>query len=133
MIPKRSGIKFSSQQYIEGEARGGEGSGTVYVEKGLHEFTLFIKEEDNSVSFSAQTGGSRSSCGSASIEDYSAKTWGWIPIKKLSQTERRPIFCYAANVDGGIKGFSADRIDIETLVNKHDFAMVIYVSIEDQN
>jgi len=131
MIPKKSGIIFSSQQYIQGKARRGEASGTLYVDKGLQEFILFIKEEDNSISFSVETGGSRSSCGSASIKDYSGKTWGWIPIKKLSQTEKQPIFFYAANV-GGIKGFSPDKVDIEALVNEYDFAMVIYVSIEAQ-
>ncbi|MHC4659670.1 MAG: hypothetical protein ACYS83_10935 [Planctomycetota bacterium] len=132
MIPKRSGITFSSQQYIKGKKRRGESSGTIYADKGLQEFTLFIKQESDSISFSVQTGGSRSSCGSASVEDYSANTWGWIPIKKLSQTEKRPIFFYAANA-GGIEGFATDRIDIESLVNKYDFAMVIYVSIEDQH
>jgi hypothetical protein len=133
MIPKRSAISLTSQRYIEGEARGGKASGTMHVDKGLQEFTLFMKEQDNSISFSVQTSGSRGSCGSASMEDYSAKTWGRIPIKKLSRTERQPIFFCAANVDGGIEGFSTDKFDIEALIDKYDFAMVIYVSIEDQH
>jgi hypothetical protein len=121
MIPKRSGLNFSSQQYIKGKARRGEASGTIYVDKGLQECTLFMKQESDSISFSVQTRSGRAGCGSASIEDYSGKTWGWIPIK-----------FYAANA-GSIKGFATDRIDIEALVNKYDFAMVIYVSIEDQH
>jgi len=104
MIPKRSGINFSSQQYIEGKKRRGESSGTIYVDKGLQEFTLFMKQESDSISFSVQTPAGGAGCGSASVKDYSGKTWGWIPIKKLSQTEKQPIFLYAANV-GGIKGF----------------------------
>jgi len=132
MIPKRSGLNFSSQQYIKGRERRGEASGIIYVDKGLQELTLFMKQESDSISFSAQTTSGGAGCGSASIEDYSGKTWGWIPIKKLSQTEKQPIFFYAANA-GSIKGFATDRIDIEALVNKYDFAMVIYVSIEDQH
>jgi hypothetical protein len=130
MIPKRSAISLTSHQYIEGRLRRGEASGTMHVDKGLHEFTLFMKEQDNSISFYVRTSGSGSSCGSASLEDYSAKTWGPIPIKKLSRTEKQPIFFCAAN-DGGIEGFSTDKFDIEALIDKYDFAMVIYVSVED--
>jgi hypothetical protein len=102
----------------------------MHLDKGLHEFTLFMKEEDSSISFSVQTSGSRSGCGTASVEDYSAKTWGRIPIKKLSRTEKQPIFFCAAN-DGGIEGFSTEKFDIEALIDKYDFVMVIYVSVED--
>ena len=57
MIPKRSAVKLTSQQYIEGEARRGTSSGTMHLDKGLHEFTLFMKEQDNSISFLVQTSG----------------------------------------------------------------------------
>ncbi|GAH25077.1 unnamed protein product, partial [marine sediment metagenome] len=71
MVPERSGLNFSSQQYIKGRARRGEASGTIYVDKGLQELTLFMKQESDSISFSVQTPSGRVGCGSASIEDYS--------------------------------------------------------------
>jgi len=127
MLPARTGVRFSSVQYINGQERGSQGSGTTYVEQGNQRFFLFLKDESNRIEFTLASPTGSVGCGSASVEGYHAKTWGWIPIKQL-KPDKQPVFLYAAN-HGDIEGFSTPITDLEKAVAKYDFAMVIYASL----
>ena len=131
MFPKKAGIQVSSETFVNGQPFGGNTKGTLYVDKGLQEFILFKKEsEDNTVKFSLSYRGGTIGCGSASVKGFQSKTCGALPAKNLTQTQQ-PIFLYAANKNG-IEGFSTTSVDIKTLIDKYDFVMVIYASIEER-
>lgn len=130
-FPQRTGVTVSSIEYIKGQERGGKSSGTTYVDKGKHNFIFFMKEDGDRVEFKLASPTGSVGCGSASVEGYHAKTWGWLQIKELTQ-EKQPLFLYAANNEG-IQGFSTPLSeDIEKVVEKYDFAVVIYASIADE-
>lgn len=130
VLPKRTPIKVYSEQYVDGKPYGGNTGGTLYVDEGLQKLILFKKErEDQTVEFSLKAGGGSIGCGQASLEGYGGRTYGFIDIDKLTPN-RQPIYVYAAN-RSGIEGFSSQSVDIDALVEKYAFLMVLYVSTED--
>ncbi len=128
MVPERTGITISSKAYEAGEENGESSTGTIYVDKGLHEFMSFIKTDQGEVGFSFDSGNGSVSCSTAFVKDYSGSTHGWIPITKLSYDEQ-PVYVYAPNNSGIIEGFKTDTGDVEAEIAKYDYAIVIYASI----
>ena len=112
MIPKRTGVTFASKVYKSGQESREEGSGTTYVDKGLQNFILFMRKDQDRISFTFTSPTASIGCGNTSVEGFHSSTYGWIPINKLSQ-EPKPIFIYAANIEGGIEGFSTATGNID--------------------
>ncbi len=131
MFPKRTGLTLSSIQYVNGQEHGGKSSVTTYIDKGKQDFILFMKVEGDQVKFTLASGPVSVGCGSASTESDHASSWGWLQPKEITQ-DKQPVFMYAANSEG-IEGFSTPLTeDIETVVAKYDFAMVIYAAIANK-
>ncbi len=131
MLPQRTGIHISSEQFVDGKSSGPKGEGTCYVDKGLQKLILFTREcEDRTLEFSLKTEGASIGWGRVSLEGYHGTTYGSLDIDKLT-SDRQPIYVYAAN-RSGVEGFSSDSVDVEELAGKYDFVMVLYVSIEDK-
>ncbi len=131
MLPQRTGIHISSEQFVDGKPSGAKGGGTLYVDKGLQKLLLFKKErEDKTAEFSFRRRGSSIGCGQASHEGYGARAYGSIDINGLTP-DKQPIYVYAANKDG-IEGFSSDPVDVEALAAKYEFMLVIYISLENK-
>jgi hypothetical protein len=130
VFPERTRVTFSSIEYIKGQERGGKSTGTTYVDKGQQNFILFLKEDSDQIEFTLASSTGSVGCGRASVAGYHSKTWGWLPVKKLTQ-DKQPVFLYAANNEG-ISGFSTPLKDIEAEIAKYDFVMVIYASIGNE-
>jgi hypothetical protein len=131
MLPQRTGIHISSEQFVDGKSSGAESEGTLYVDKGLQKLLLFKKErEDKTVEFSLKSNGATTSCGTASLDGYHATTHGSIGIDTLTP-DKKPIYVYAAN-RSSIEGLSSESVDVEVLAEKYAFLMVLYVSIDDK-
>lgn len=131
MLPQRTGITISSEQFVDGKPYGGTTEGTIYVDKGLQKLILFKKEcEDKTVEFSLKAKSGSIGCGRASLEGYHATTYGLIDIEELTPYEQ-PIYVFAAN-KSGIEGFSSNSVDVEELIDKYEFVMVLYVSKESK-
>ncbi|MBW8014662.1 MAG: hypothetical protein FVQ82_00615 [Planctomycetes bacterium] len=128
-LPERTGITFSSEKFKNGVSLASDLIGTMYADKGLQKFMLCKRREDRELSFSIYNSGGSIGFGSGDIEGK-ASTSGLIPVEKLSKTEKQPLYFFAAN-PRGIEGFPVENFDIETFVNKYDFAMVIYISVKE--
>lgn len=130
MLPERTGITFSSEKFENGVSQGSDITATTYADKGLQKFIFCKRQEGNEIKFSVHKSSSSVGCGGAYIGGYHARTSSWIPIKKLSDTGKQPIYFLAAN-ERGIESSSAEDFDLEAMVSKYDLAMVIYISVKE--
>jgi hypothetical protein len=130
MLPERRVIKFSSKKFENGRPVGVSSSGT-FLEKGLQQFMLFKRQEGSELKFSIGSPSGSSSFDTVYIEDYSTSTWGKIPIRKISEDEKQPIYFFAANKKS-IESFPANNFDLEAMVAKYEFVMVIYISLAEK-
>jgi hypothetical protein len=131
VIPARTGIVFSSEQFENGQSAGRLSSGTLYIDKGLQKFILFKRWEGNEIRFSVYHSGSKMGCGSVNTDEFRGWTSGWIPVKALKASEKQPIIFMAANNGDSIEGFSTENFDLEVLIKKYDYATVIYASLKE--
>jgi len=131
MFPKRTVIRISSEQYVDGNPSGATSEGTLYIDKGLQRFYIFKKEHhDKTVEFSFKNRGTSLGCGQSLHEGYDSSTYALIDIDEITQ-DKQPIYVYAAG-KGGIMGVSSPLVDIKALATQHDFMLVIYLSIENE-
>jgi len=133
MIPERCGIMFSTEKFENGHSVDSGFAVTNYVNKGLQVFMLCRRQEGSEVKFSLHFPSGSSSFSVADLEESSGKTWGVIPVGKLSKEEKQPIFFFAANANtSGIEGFGYNEadFDVDYFAKKYEFAMVIYASIK---
>ena len=134
-LPENAKVSFYPGLFINGIETNdnGGGGGSVTVKQGLQEFFLFVKHDGDkdTIEFSVQEeGGSRIGCGTASLEGYTARTWRLLPVEVLHDLEQ-PLFIYAAS-NGNLEGIPSDYVDLDTLVKKYEFAMIIFASISLQ-
>jgi hypothetical protein len=131
MLPQKTAIHISSEQFVDGKPHGGNTEGTLYLEKGLQKLILFKKEHaDKTVEFSLNAKSGSIGCGRAILEVHGARAYGSIDINRLTP-DKQPIYVYAAN-KGGVEGFSSGSVDIEALAAKYDFMLVVYMSIDNK-
>lgn len=122
--PAECKIRLSLQKYIHGAAEGSAGDAVCTLQPSQQQLTMFAHEQNGSLTFTFQAGGSRVSPGSISLEGYRAKTWGRLNSGPMEKGRPVPFYLFAANLNG-IDGFSPDR-PVEELTGKYALAVVVY-------
>ena len=130
MLPERTRVSFSAVEYVDGQERKTQSTGTLGVDAGKQDFLLFQKDEGDYIRFTVSSTNASVSCGTASVERNRGSTNAWIQIEEL-KSEKQPIYIYATN-EGGISGITLPVEDIEEVVSEYDYAMVIYASLKKQ-
>ncbi len=126
-IPEKGRIRIFVRRYIHGAEDKVLGEHAVPVFPGPQQLTLFTREENESLSFTLQTGSYGASWDPISIEGYGARTWGRLNAEPLQKGKAVPFYLFAANLKG-IQSFRPDR-PLDELTAKYSFVAVFFAEL----
>jgi len=126
-IPQEGRLRISLRRYIHGAQDKVLGERTLPVYVGQQQFTLFTREEGNSLSFAFQTTSRSVSWDPVSVEGYPARTWGRLNAGSLQKGQAVPFYLFAANLNS-IESFSPDR-PLDELTAKYSFVVVFFAEL----
>jgi hypothetical protein len=130
MLPERTEVHFLAEEFKDGQSAGVLAASKSLYQKGLQKFILCKYQNCSKLKFSIQGPYSIMGFEGSDMEGYMRLSHSMVPVKKPLSSEKQPIYILGANKVGG-EVTNVTDFDLETLLKKYDYAMVIYISVKD--